>query len=123
MKPPSFEILKLIGKGNFGKVIQVRKKDTNRIYAMKVLNKQYLIDNHEVKHALIQAKARPFLMELEFSFQTYSHLYFVTDFMNGGDLRWHLLNETRFSEERAKFYVAEIVLALEYLHKCNIVYR
>jgi len=129
LKPASFEILKLIGKGNFGKVFQVRKKDTNRIYAMKVLHKQDLIERREVEHTLaeknilIQAEACPFLVGLKFSFQTRSHLYLVTDFMNGGELFWHLQNEVRLSEERAKFYAAEIVLALEHLHKYNIVYR
>ena len=129
MKHASFEILKLVGKGNFGKVIQVRKKDTNHIYAMKVLYKQTLIRRREVKHAfaerniLIQAEACPFLVGLKFSFQTHSHLYLITDFMNGGDLSWHLQNKIRLSEECAKFYVAEIVLALEYLHKYNVVYR
>ncbi|KAF0544487.1 Pkinase-domain-containing protein [Gigaspora margarita] len=129
LKPSSFEILKLIGKGNFGKVFQVRKKDTNRIYAMKVLHKQDLIERREVEHTLaeknilIQAEACPFLVGLKFSFQTRTHLYLVTDFMNGGELFWHLQNEIRLSEERAKFYAAEIVLALEHLHKYNIVYR
>ncbi|CAG8505588.1 14338_t:CDS:2 [Gigaspora margarita] len=88
LKPSSFEILKLIGKGNFGKVFQVRKKDTNRIYAMKVLHKQDLIERREVEHTLaeknilIQAEACPFLVGLKFSFQTRTHLYLVTDFMN-----------------------------------------
>ncbi|CAG8615220.1 11591_t:CDS:2 [Dentiscutata heterogama] len=115
--------------GNFGKVFQVRKKDTNRIYAMKVLHKQDLIERREVEHTLaeknilIQAEACPFLVGLKFSFQTRTHLYLVTDFMNGGELFWHLQNEIRLSEERAKFYAAEIVLALEHLHKYNIVYR
>ncbi|CAJ0759564.1 3094_t:CDS:2, partial [Entrophospora sp. SA101] len=129
LKPGSFEILKLIGKGNFGKVFQVRKKDTNRIYAMKVLHKQDLIERREVEHTLaeknilIRAESCPFLVGLKFSFQTRTHLYLVTDFMNGGELFWHLQNEVRLSEERAKFYAAEIVLALEHLHKYNIVYR
>jgi len=129
LTPASFEILKLIGKGNFGKVFQVRKKDTGRIYAMKVLHKQDLIERREVEHTLaeknilIQAEACPFLVGLKFSFQTRTNLYLVTDFMNGGELFWHLQNEVRLSEERAKFYAAEIVLALEHLHKYNIVYR
>jgi len=129
LTPDSFEILKLIGRGNFGRVFQVRKKDTNRIYAMKVLHKQDLIERREVQHTLaeknilIQAEACPFLVGLKFSFQTKTHLYLVTDFMNGGELFWHLQNEVRLAEERAKFYAAEIVLALEHLHKFNIVYR
>jgi serine/threonine protein kinase SCH9 len=96
---------------------------------MKILRKQDLIEHRGVEHALaernilIQAETCPFLVGLKFSFQTHSHLYLVTNFMNGGDLSWHLQNEDRFSEERAKFYIAEIILALEYLHKHNIIYR
>ncbi|CAJ0876755.1 1987_t:CDS:2, partial [Entrophospora sp. SA101] len=103
LKPGSFEILKLIGKGNFGKVFQVRKKDTNRIYAMKVLHKQDLIERREVEHTLaeknilIRAESCPFLVGLKFSFQTRTHLYLVTDFMNGGELFWHLQNEVRLN--------------------------
>ena len=65
----------------------------------------------------------PFLVGLKFSFQTDQDLYLVTDFKSGGELFWHLQRETRFSEERARFYVAELVLALEHLHKYDIVYR
>ncbi|RHZ84655.1 hypothetical protein Glove_78g67 [Diversispora epigaea] len=120
----SFEILKLIGKGNSGKIFQVRKKDTNRIYAMKVLQKQDLIERSEVentlseKNILTHAGQCPLLVGLKYSFQTKSHLYLITDFMNGRELFWNLQNKVRPSEERAKFYAAEIDLALEHLH-CN----
>ncbi|CAG8554242.1 1959_t:CDS:2 [Paraglomus occultum] len=105
LTPDSFEILKLIGRGNFGRVFQVRKKDTNRIYAMKVLHKQDLIERREVQHTLaeknilIQAEACPFLVGLKFSFQTKTHLYLVTDFMNGGELFWHLQNEVTYQKK------------------------
>jgi serine/threonine protein kinase len=123
-----FELLKVVGKGSFGKVLQVRKKDTNRIYAMKVLNKKDIVERQEIQHTLsernvlIQAQ-NPFLVGLKFSFQTPEKLYLVLDYMNGGELFYHLQNETAFSEERAKFYTAELVLALRHLHKYNIVYR
>ena len=123
-----FELLKVLGKGSFGKVLQVRKKDTNRIYAMKVLNKKDIVERQEIQHTLsernvlIQAQ-NPFLVGLKFSFQTPEKLYLVLDYMNGGELFYHLQNETAFSEERAKFYTAELVLALRHLHKYNIVYR
>jgi len=65
----------------------------------------------------------PFLVGLKFSFQTDTDLYLITDFKSGGELFWHLQKETRFSEERARFYIAELVLALEHLHRYNIVYR
>ena len=129
LTPRDFDFLKLIGRGTFGRVFQVRKKDTKRIYAMKVLSKREILAKKEVAHTLGERKILqrsldcPFLVGLKFSFQTDSDLYLVTDFKSGGELFWHLQRETRFSEERARFYVAELILALEHLHKYDIVYR
>lgn len=110
-------------------MFQVRKKDTKRIYAMKVLSKREIIAKKEVAHTIGERKIlqrsleSPFLVGLKFSFQTDTDLYLVTDFKSGGELFWHLQRETRFSEERARFYIAELILALEHLHKYDIVYR
>ncbi|ADV25661.1 AGC/AKT protein kinase [Cryptococcus gattii Ru294] len=129
LKPSDFEFLKLIGRGTFGRVFQVRKKDTRRIYAMKVLSKKEIVAKKEVAHTIGERKILqcslecPFLVGLKFSFQTDTELYFVTDYKCGGELFWHLQKEGRFSEDRARFYIAELVLALEHLHKYNIVYR
>ncbi|EGO01719.1 hypothetical protein SERLA73DRAFT_48914 [Serpula lacrymans var. lacrymans S7.3] len=129
LTPRDFEFLKLIGRGTFGKVFQVRKRDTKRIYAMKVLSKKEIVAKKEVAHTIGERKIlqrsleSPFLVGLKFSFQTDADLYLVTDFKSGGELFWHLQKETRFSEERARFYIAELILALEHLHKYNIVYR
>ncbi|KAI7821188.1 kinase-like domain-containing protein [Gamsiella multidivaricata] len=124
-----FEILRVLGVGSFGKVYQVRKKDTGRIYAMKVLVKKQVIEQKQVEHTiaernvLIQALQSPFIVGLKFSFQTPTKLYLVQDFMNGGELFFHMQNEGTFSEPRARFYTAELVLALEHLHSRNVVYR
>ncbi|KAJ4472255.1 Pkinase-domain-containing protein [Lentinula aciculospora] len=129
LTPRDFEFLKLIGRGTFGKVFQVRKRDTKRIYAMKVLSKKEIVAKKEVAHTigerqiLQRSLESPFLVGLKFSFQTEHDLYLVTDFKSGGELFWHLQRETRFTEERARFYIAELILALEHLHKYNIVYR
>ncbi|KAG8810651.1 Serine/threonine-protein kinase [Serendipita sp. 399] len=129
LTPKDFEILKLVGKGTFGRVFQVRKKDTRRIYAMKVLNKKEIVAKKEIAHTIGERKIlqrsldSPFLVGLKFSFQTESELFLVTDFKSGGELFWHLQRETRFGEERARFYIAELTLALEHLHKHDIVYR
>ncbi|PBL02252.1 kinase-like protein [Armillaria gallica] len=129
LTPRDFEFLKLIGRGTFGKVFQVRKKDTKRIYAMKVLSKKEIVAKKEVAHTigerkiLQQSLESPFLVGLKFSFQTDQDLYLVTDFKSGGELFWHLQRETRFPLDRARFYIAELVLALEHLHKYDIVYR
>jgi len=124
-----FEFLKLIGRGTFGRVFQVRKKDTQRIYAMKVLSKREIAMKKEVTHTMGERKILeksldcPFLVGLKFSFQSETELFFVTDYKSGGELFWHLQREGRFTEARSKFYIAELILALEHLHKYDIVYR
>jgi len=125
---PDFEMLAVIGKGSFGRVLQVKKKDNGRIYAMKVLNKQNILDNHELAHTkteknILQKLAHPFLVNLNYSFQTPDKLYFVMDFVNGGELFFHLQKDHKFTPERVKYYCAEIVLGLEYLHNSGVIYR
>ncbi|KAK2072818.1 hypothetical protein P8C59_007151 [Phyllachora maydis] len=129
--PQDFQILRLIGKGTFGQVYQVRKRDTGRVYAMKVLSKKVIVQKKEVAHTVGERNIlvrtamseSPFIVSLKFSFQTPSDLYLVTDYMSGGELFWHLQKEGRFDEKRAKFYIAELILAIEHLHKNDIVYR
>ncbi|ODV88105.1 hypothetical protein CANARDRAFT_193554 [[Candida] arabinofermentans NRRL YB-2248] len=129
--PDDFDILRLLGKGTFGQVFQVKKKDTGRIYAMKVLSKKVIVRKKEIAHTIgerdilvrTSAAESAFIIGLKFSFQTLADLYLVTDYMSGGELFWHLQKEGRFSEDRAKFYIAELVLALEHLHDNDIVYR
>ncbi|KAM0791235.1 hypothetical protein ACM66B_005715 [Microbotryomycetes sp. NB124-2] len=127
--PNDFDFLRMIGKGTFGRVFQVRKKDTQRIYAMKVLSKREIVAKKEVAHTIGERKILqrssdcPFLLGLKFSFQTDHDLYLVMDYKCGGELFHHLQKEGRFTEDRARFYTAEIVLAFEHLHKFDIVYR
>lgn len=129
--PEDFEVLRLLGKGTFGQVFQVRKLDTDRIYAMKVLSKKVIVKKKEIAHTIGERNilvrtattASPFIVGLKFSFQTPTDLYLVTDYMSGGELFWHLQREGRFQEDRAKFYIAELILCLEHLHDNDIVYR
>jgi tRNA A-37 threonylcarbamoyl transferase component Bud32 len=123
-----FDLLKVIGKGSFGKVIQVAKKDTGKIYAMKVLNKKTIIERNEMEHTkaeknILQKLVHPFLVNLHYSFQTREKLYFIMDYVNGGELFFHLQQEEKFNEERVRFYAAEILLGLEYLHSSAVLYR
>lgn len=123
-----FDLLTVIGKGSFGKVMQVRKKDTNRIYAMKIIRKAHIVERDEIEHTVAErnvlAKIKhPFIVNLKFSFQSPEKLYLVLAFVNGGELFKHLQDEGQFEESRAKVYTAQLLLALEHLHKFDIVYR
>ena len=128
MAVEDFELLKVIGKGSFGKVMQVRKKDTQRIYAMKIIKKAHIVERDEVSHTIAERNVltklqHPFIVPLKYSFQNPEKLYLVLAFVNGGELFHHLQQEGRFSEDRAKFYTAELLCALECLHGLNIIYR
>ncbi|OCF58770.1 AGC/AKT protein kinase [Kwoniella mangroviensis CBS 10435] len=124
----SFELLKVIGKGSFGKVMQVRKRDTLRIYALKTIRKAHIVSRSEVTHTLAERTVLaqvncPFIVPLKFSFQSTEKLYLVLAFVNGGELFHHLQREGKFNETRSRFYAAELLLALEHLHGFNVIYR
>ncbi|KAH8103312.1 Pkinase-domain-containing protein [Cristinia sonorae] len=124
-----FDLLKVIGKGSFGKVMQVRKKDTQRIYALKTIRKANIASRPgEITHILAERTVlalvnNPFIVPLKFSFQTPDKLYLVMSFVNGGELFYHLQREGKFDEARSRFYAAELLCALEHLHSFNVVYR
>jgi len=126
--PNDFDCIAVIGKGSFGKVMQVRKKGTDKIYAMKVLRKEMVIERNQVTHtkaekSILQKINHPFIVNLVYAFQTEDKLYMVMDFVNGGELFFHLKREGRFSEDRVKLYSAELILAIQHLHSQDIVYR
>jgi len=123
-----FELLTVIGKGSFGKVMQVRKKDDGKIYAMKVLRKDTIIARKQVTHTkseknILMRIQHPFIVNLNYAFQTKDKLYMILDYVNGGELFYHLKKEGRFAENRVKLYAAEIACALDHLHSLDIVYR
>lgn len=123
-----FELLTVIGKGSFGKVMQVRKKDDGKIYAMKVLRKDTIVARKQVTHTkaeknILMKIQHPFIVNLNYAFQTKDKLYMILDYINGGELFFHLKKEGRFAESRVKLYAAEIVCALAHLHSLDIVYR
>ncbi|RKP38670.1 serine/threonine-protein kinase Sgk2, partial [Dimargaris cristalligena] len=125
-----FYLLKVIGKGSYGKVMLARHKNSGKVYAIKVITKKSLQrrpgDIARImaeRNVLARNISHPFLVGLQYAFQTTQKLYFCIDYVNGGELFFHLQRDQRFDERRAQFYVAEITLALEYLHNLNIVYR
>ncbi|XP_029838602.2 serine/threonine-protein kinase Sgk1 isoform X1 [Ixodes scapularis] len=127
--PGDFEFLKVIGKGSFGRVMLARHKVERKLYAVKVLQKKMILKRNERNHimsernVLLKNLHHPFLVGLHFSFQTSDKLYFVLDYVNGGELFFHLQKERYFAEPRARFYAAEITCALSYLHSQGTMYR
>ena len=123
-----FSIIKVIGKGSYGKVLLVKKNDEDKVYAMKVLKKKAMIKRNQVEHIKAERKImelvdHPFIVKLKYAFQNPSKLYLVMDYCPRGELFFHIQRVERFNEEAVKFYGAQLVLAIEHLHKNNIIYR
>eukprot|EP00294_Goniomonas_avonlea_P006280 CAMPEP_0114559828 /NCGR_PEP_ID=MMETSP0114-20121206/11128_1 /TAXON_ID=31324 /ORGANISM="Goniomonas sp, Strain m" /LENGTH=462 /DNA_ID=CAMNT_0001745321 /DNA_START=12 /DNA_END=1400 /DNA_ORIENTATION=+ len=123
-----FFLLKVIGRGAFGKVMLVRKKDTKDLFAMKILSKEMLIRRNQVgrtkaENRILRSVDHPYVVGLRYAFQAETKLYLVLDYVNGGDLFTHLQNFRRFPLEQGRLYAAEMVLAFEHLHGLGVVYR
>ena len=124
-----YTLLKVIGRGSFGKVFLAESNETKTLYAIKVVNKDFVIRGNDVdtimteRNVLKLGVRNPFLTNLHSTFQNSSSLFFVMEYVCGGDLMFHIMEEGRFSLERAKFYAAEIVLAFQFLHRKGIIYR
>lgn len=124
----SYQFLKVIGKGNFGKVLLVKCKVDNQFYALKIIKKEILTDSIAVnfiktEKQILESIYHPFIIKLHVTFQSEDKIYMLFDYCNGGDLFFHLQNKTRFTESQAKLYAAQLYLALTYLHKNNMLYR
>ncbi|XP_036272553.1 ribosomal protein S6 kinase beta-2 isoform X4 [Pipistrellus kuhlii] len=130
--PHCFELLRVLGKGGYGKVFQVRKvqgTNSGRIYAMKVLRKAKIVRNAKdtahtrAERNILESVKHPFIVELAYAFQTGGKLYLILECLSGGELFTHLEREGIFLEDTACFYLAEITLALGHLHSQGIIYR
>ncbi|XP_074467187.1 serine/threonine-protein kinase 32A isoform X2 [Sebastes fasciatus] len=123
-----FQILRAIGKGSFGKVCIVQKKDTKKMYAMKYMNKLKCVERNEVRNVLkelqiMQNLEHPFLVNFWYSFQDEEDMFMVVDLLLGGDLRYHLQQNVHFAESTVKLYICELALALGYLRTKRIIHR
>ena len=123
-----FQIVKVLGTGAFGKVSLVYNEELKRYFAMKSLKKEYIKKYQQTKHTKEERKIMekidyPFISKLYYAFQTKKSLFMITEFMAGGEMFHHLHECGHFDENRTRFYIAELVLAIGHLHKNNILYR
>ena len=130
--PHCFQLLKVLGKGGYGKVFQVRKitqPDNGSIFAMKVLKKASIVRNQKdtahtkAERNILQDVKHPFIVDLKYAFQTGGKLYLILEYLSGGELFMHLEREGIFMEDMACFYLSEITMALGHLHSKGIIYR
>jgi len=128
VKLEDFKVLKVLGRGSFGKVCLVEYLPTHETYAMKSLKKDLLLEQDQIENTLLEKEILqtidyPLLCNLIFCFQTEERIYFVMPFLSGGELFQHLRACRTFDEDKTRFYGAQIALALEYLHSKGIIYR
>jgi protein-serine/threonine kinase len=126
--PALFNPIGRLGRGSFGEVYLVEKLPEGDQYAMKILHKRKIMGQNLVRYArterdVLSYFSHPFIVSIKYAFQTPEKLYMILEYCPGGDLGSVLKREKKLSEERAKLYLAEIVIALEELHKKDIIFR
>lgn len=131
MAAEDFEPMRCLGKGSYGTVLLVKHKASGRLFAQKQLRKatltvhKKLVEQTKTERVILESVNRhPFVVKLYYAFQDHEKLYLILEYAQGGELFHHLAMERMFTEEVAAFYMAEMVLALEHLHRSvGVVYR
>ena len=124
----NFKFLCVIGKGGFGRVWKIQSKKTKEIYALKEMSKLKIIDKKSEKsinseREFLSKLNHPFIVNMHYAFQDKDNLYLVMDILSGGDLRYHVSRYRKFSEEQTRFFISNIIYALEYIHDNNVIHR
>ncbi|KAJ3145269.1 RAC-gamma serine/threonine-protein kinase [Geranomyces michiganensis] len=129
MSMADFELHRVIGRGKFAKVLLCSRRSTQKVYAIKVLTKRHSIDprdpsfNPVAESQILRSIHHPFIVGLHYAFQSADRLYLVMEYINGGELYFHIAHYGRFCEDRARFYASELLLGLMCLHGKGIIYR
>jgi len=124
-----FDIIRKIGQGSYGQVFLVRLKSTGKIFAMKKLSKEDMIKKRQVSHVWLErfvlatVGEHPHVVKMYFSFQDFEYLYFIMEYLPGGDLLNMLIRYSHLSENWARFYIAELIVAIDALHRTGIIHR
>ncbi|XP_059161991.1 serine/threonine-protein kinase tricornered-like isoform X4 [Physella acuta] len=123
-----FESLKVIGRGAFGEVRLVQKKDTGHVYAMKILRKADMVEKDQIAHVraerdILAEADHQWVVKMYYSFQDTGSLYLIMEFLPGGDMMTLLMKKDTLTEEQTQFYVAETVLAIDSIHKLGFIHR
>ena len=128
MSKNNFEFCYIIGKGGFGKVWKIKHKKTNKYYALKEMSKLKIIERKSeysinFEREILSKLHNPFIVNMYYAFQDSNNLYLVMDYLKGGDLRFHLTRHIHFSEEQSRFFICNLLVALEYIHSQDIIHR
>ncbi|KAL4448713.1 hypothetical protein ABPG74_012802 [Tetrahymena malaccensis] len=123
-----FDLKYVLGKGSFAKVVLVKKKDTKKLYAMKILKKDYIQRRRQDQNVMVERNLlvemnHPFIIKVKHTFQSEKKLYFCLEYCPGGELFNLLYKRERFNEDQTRFYVSQMILAIEFLHEKNVIYR
>ena len=128
MSKNNFEFCYIIGKGGFGKVWKIKHKKTSKYYALKEMSKLKIIEKKSeysinFEREILSKLNNPFIVNMYYAFQDSDNLYLVMDLMSGGDLRYHISRHKKFSEEQTRFFICNLLIALEYIHSQDIIHR